>query len=453
MRFREKTFIITLVLFLLFFNLGIFSLAYYTYRNSMNAASELCTEESQVIAAGFAKDSKYLKTAYAKGILMQNYGLRYAENSIRLGFMNGKGEFQSGELPNGLTLPAVGNGSAQRVDEVRYFVITQPIPDSNIFLVYAKDVSYLDKDFFKMATVYVIASAGASVLLAICLFLVLRRLSQPLERLRAATGEIANGNFQCRADDSGRDEFAILAGDFNRMAEHIGVQMEQLKGNADAKQRMLDNLAHEMRTPLTSIRGYAEYLLNANIEEAEKTEAVEFIISEAERLKSISERLLDEAFVRENKIRPDTVDLGELIINASEKMKIKADNLGIELRTNAERIFLSCDRLLTELLITNLADNALKACREKGRVVIGCRQDNKNTVIWVSDNGLGMTQEQLQRITEPFYRTDKSRSRSEGGTGLGLSLCEKIARAHGAELSFESEINKGTTAFVTFTNP
>ena len=73
-------------------------------------------------------------------------------------------------------------------------------------------------------------------------------------------------------------------------------------------------------------------------------------------------------------------------------------------------------------------------------------------MIWVSDNGVGMTKEQTERITEPFYRTDKSRSREDGGIGLGLSLCERIATAHKARLEFESEIEKGTKAFVTFTN-
>ena len=273
-----------------------------------------------------------------------------------------------------------------------------------------------------------------------------------MERLRAAAGEIAKGNFQSRPDDSGKDEFSLLAKDFNRMADHVRIQMAELKGSADAKQRMLDNLAHEMHTPLTSIRGYAEYLLNANIDEKEKADSLEFIISEAERLKSIGRKMLDEAFIRENKIIPERLDLGELVLDAADKMRIKAANRRAELKTEAEEIYLNGARLLMELLITNLADNALKACRENGKVIIGCKKENEKTVLWVSDNGVGMTEEQIKRITEPFYRTDRSRSREEGGTGLGLSLCEKIANAHGAILSFESEIGKGTTATVTFTN-
>ena len=453
MRFREKTYLITLVLFLLFLNIGIFSLAYYTYHNNMEAAADLCREESRVIADGFAKDAEYLNYNSAKKILMRSYCSHYAENNINLGFWNDDKDFtEYGNLPESTKIPVSEYYSTQRIDGKRYFVISEPIQESDILLVYAKDVSYLDEDFWHLSMVYVITSVGASILLALCLFFVLRKLSMPLEKLRSAAGEIANGNFDSRADESGRDEFSLLASDFNRMAEHISGQMKELESNAKTKQRMLDNLAHEMRTPLTSIRGYAEYLRDANIDESEKIEAIEFIISESERLKAIGERMLDEAFIRENKITPENVNMGEMIFGVVKKLSVKAANKGVALKAEAEEIYLDCDRLLIELLITNLTDNAIKACRGKGEVVIGCKKEGVNTIISVSDNGIGMTEEQIAHITEPFYRTDKSRSRDEGGTGLGLSLCERIAIAHGTKLTFESETDKGTKAFVTFTN-
>ena len=257
MRFREKAYITTLILFLLFFNTGIFSLAYYTYNNSMKAAENLCREESNVIAEGFIKDSKYVNYTTAEYILKRNYCSRYAENNIVLCFIDPKsGEYEAGSLPEGLTIPAAGYNSTQKVDGVRYCVFSELISEKDLLMVYAKDVSYLDKDFLNLSAVYVATSAGASVLLALCLFFIFRKLSHPLERLREAAGEIANGNFQSRAEESGRDEFSLLGRDFNRMAEHIEASVEQLKNSAETKQRMLDNLAHEMHTPLTSILGY-----------------------------------------------------------------------------------------------------------------------------------------------------------------------------------------------------
>lgn len=453
MKFREKTYFITLMLFLLFFNIGIFSLAYYTYQNNTKAAYSLCQEESRVIAEGFQKDSQYLNLASAQKILMRNYCEHYDDNNINLAFWNDEQKnVIYGNLGQDIKIPVSGAYITQTINDTRFFVISEPIENSNLLLIYAKNISYLDEDLKQLSVVYICASVVASVILAICLFLILRKLAKPLEKLRFATKEISNGNFNSRAPVSGKDEFSILAEDFNRMAEHIGNQMEELEAVAQTKQRMLDNLAHEMRTPLTSIRGYAEYLQNANISEAEKLEAIEYIISESERLKFIGERMLDEAFIRENQICPENVNISEMIFEITKKLSAKALSKGVALKSDTEEIYLSCDKLLTELLISNLADNAIKACGSDGVVVIGCKKENDTTVLSVCDNGRGMTSEQIAHITEPFYRTDKSRSRNEGGTGLGLSLCEKIALAHNAKLSFDSEPQKGTTAFVTFTN-
>lgn len=453
MKFREKTYLITLVLFLLFFNTGIFSLAYYTYYNNTAAETKLCKEESHVIADSFAKDMERLNRGVESAIIMRSYCTHYGENGINLAFWQDDENYtQYGNLPEGIKIPVSGYSSIQKIGDKDYYVIGVPISNSNILLIYSKDVSYLSQDFHRLSAVYIVTSVCASVLLALFLFFILRKLSKPLEKLRNAASEIAQGNFNSRADENGKDEFSLLAADFNRMAEQVGNQMTELETIAKTKQNMLDNLAHEMRTPLTSIRGYAEYLRNANIDEKEKIEAIEFIISESERLKLIGERMLDEAFIRENKINIQQVNLGGLIFDISKSLSVKAANMGVALRINADDIYLDCDKLLIEQLITNLTDNSIKACKGNGEVIISCNKTEKETVICVSDNGIGMTKEQILHITEPFYRTDKSRSRDEGGTGLGLSLCEKIANAHGAKLHFESQINKGTKAFVTFTN-
>lgn len=451
LRFREKTYLITLLLFLVFFNAGIFSLAYYTYQNNMDGEEALCRDEERVIAEAFENDYEFYGYIENRQGLISTYGEFYLEKGINLRFISADSKYSN--LPSGLVPPAVGNTSTQKWEGKRYFLISRNICENKYIMTYAKDISYVDEDFFKISVVFIVTSLCASALLAMLLFLVLRKLSKPLDKLRSATEEIANGNFHTRADDSGKDDISLIAADFNRMAEHIGMQMEELEAESETKQRMLDNLAHEMRTPLTSIRGYAEYLRDANIGEEEKIEALEFIISESERLKSIGERLLDEAFIRENKISPAETNLGEMIFGIKQKLSVKASHAGVTLRANAENITLYCDKLLTELLISNLTDNAIKACKGNGTVIISCGIAENGTCITVADNGMGMTEEQLAHITEPFYRTDRSRSREEGGTGLGLSLCKRIADAHGAKLEFSSQIGKGTKAIVTFTNP
>lgn len=451
MRFKDKTYLITLVLFLLFLNAGIFSLAFYTNQKSAENAHQLCYSEQSVIASALEDDFQYLgHNTRAKTQVMKSYGNYYKVKNISLCFLNENGEIVFNNLPEEAVIPTLNSSSTQRIDGARLFLISAPVDFGEYTMIYAKDLSYLDDDFKSISLVFVLTSLGASGLLAILLFFVLRKLSGPLERLSAATEALANGNFESRADESGKDEFAQLAAGFNRMADHIGEQMNMLEENAELKQRMLDNLAHEMRTPLTSIRGYAEYLLNANISEDEKIEAIEFIINESERLKLIGERLLDDAFIRENGIDARNKNLGELVADVAKKLSIIADSRGVELRVTAQNVHCVCDPLLVGMLVSNLVTNAIKACKNGGQVELACEYNDDFAVISVRDNGVGMTEEHLKRITEPFYRTDKSRSRADGGTGLGLALCERIAQAHGAILEFESTLGEGTSARVKF---
>ncbi len=449
MKFREKTYLTTLLLFLLLLNACIFSLAYYTQHKSSLAAKELCLSEASMISSTFENNISRLNEN-GKRQVMSSFVDYYGQKDIGLLFADENENVIVSSIPDGAQIPKPNLLSTQRTNGKRYILISVLTADGQYTMTYSKDVSFLDEDFKSISTVFVITSVGASLVLALVLFLILRRLSDPLEKLKQATEEIASGNFSARADDSGKDEFSLLASDFNRMAEHIETQMDELTENAKTKQIMLDNLAHEMRTPLTSIRGYAEYLLNANIGEDEKTEAIEYIISESEHLKRIGDRLLDEAFIRENGIKAENADIGLVISDSAKALGHYAAQRGVELKIRSVSFCLYCDAALIEILVTNLIKNAINACKNGGTVMIGCEVQEDKLLISVCDNGIGMTSEQICRIKEPFYRTDRSRSRKDGGTGLGLSLCDRIAKAHNAELLFESELSKGTVATVVF---
>lgn len=454
MKFREKTYLTTLLLFLVLLNACIFSLAYYTQHKSSLAAEELCLSEVSMIVSTFDSNVRLLNEK-ARAQVISSFAAYYGQKDIGLLFRDVNGDTVCSSLPENTKIPEPNVISTQRANGKRYILISVPTADGKYTVTYCKDVSFLDEDFKSISVVFVFTSVGASAVLALVLFLILRRFSDPLEKLKRATEQIADGNYLARADESGRDEFAMLASDFNRMAERVGNQMNELTESAKTKQIMLDNLAHEMRTPLTSIRGYAEYLLNANIGEDERIEAIEFIISESEHLKRIGDRLLDEAFIRENAINKENADIGAIISDSARALSHYAAQRGVELKVCSESVFLVCDAALIEMLVTNLIKNAINACKDGGKVTVDCKIQNESLIISVRDNGIGMTSEQISRIKEPFYRTDRSRSRRDGGTGLGLSLCDRIARAHNSELLFESELTKGTVAKVifNFTNP
>jgi len=450
MKFREKTYLVTLLLFLVVLNTGIYSLAFYTYKTSVDAAESVCFAEERVIADAIAGDLAYLKEGASEQLVFLSYGSFYKEKGVSLAFCR-EGETLYSSLPKGADAPSVGYSKMQRIANKRYFLIAEQSAENGLTVIYAKDISYLDTDFQNIALMYIPTSVLASALLAFFLFLALRKLASPLEKLRAVSGEIASGNFSVRAPDEGKDEFAMLARDFNRMADRVEAHTIALEQGNRVKQQMLDNLAHELRTPLTSIRGYAEFLQNANISEEEKWEALNYIVSEAQRLGKISERLLDEAFIRENEIKKRSVSLEQLINDTVRTMHAKAAATGVVVLAEPCDMLCECDPILVGMLLSNLTDNAIKACAgcRNATVSVGCvREENGKSYLFVRDNGTGMTEQQIAHITEPFYRTDKSRSRSEGGTGLGLFLCARIVASHGWTMQFFSAPNRGTEARV-----
>jgi signal transduction histidine kinase len=300
---------------------------------------------------------------------------------------------------------------------------------------------------------FVLTAVGVSLLLAICLYFILKKLSGPLEKLRKTTEAIRAGDFSVTAEEKGSDEFTLLAESFNSMLGKINQQMAALEQEAEAKmleadrkQMLVDNMAHELRTPLTSIHGYAEYIEKANTTEERRLIAAKYIMSESERLQKISELLLDGAFIRENAIEMTWVELPALLADVAEKLQPKAEHGEVELLCNTSPATVWGNETLLSMLFYNLTENAIKACPPGGKVKLSC----EGIQATVEDNGKGMTAEQLLHITEPFYRTDRSRSRAEGGAGLGLALCKQIVRTHGAEMKFESEMGVSTKIFVNF---
>ncbi|MBO5981529.1 MAG: HAMP domain-containing histidine kinase, partial [Clostridia bacterium] len=272
----------------------------------------------------------------------------------------------------------------------------------------------------------------------------------PLKNLQDAANAVSHGDFTVHADETGNDEFASLAIDFNSMTDKINDQINQLKTVADEKQRMLDNLGHEMRTPLTSIYGYAEYAFRNRLEEEKQLQTMLNIMEESKRLKRIGDILLEGAYLRENKIEKSRVSAAKLLERIQNIFIMRAGDKRVKITYKCEDIYVCGDKALLEILISNLTENALRACKEGGEIELGAYIIENAKTVYVRDNGIGMTNEQLAHITEPFYRTDKARSRRDGGTGLGLALCKTIADSHGAELYFESAPEKGTTAYLRF---
>lgn len=443
-RFFEKSYFITLLLFLVLLNACIFSLALYTHNRSYDSAEQVCRSEQLVIIEAFERDYEISGEA---DTLALSYVTFYSKEGIYLQFTEGENVLQS-DIPEEHEIPQAGTHNTAEINGKKHLFITETMCDGKFSITYAKDISYLDEELKSLSVSFMLVSGLASIVLALSLYFIQRKLYAPLQKLRDATKAISQGDFSARADDSGNDEFAELAEDFNAMSDKINEQMDELKTNAQQKQTMLDNLGHEMRTPLTSIYGAAEYSFRHTLSEEERLQTLLDIMSESKRLQRISKILLDSAFIRENGIQTGKISAGGLMVKIQNVFVLRASEKQVKVSLGGGDFPFEGDETLIEILVANLTENAIRACKEGGEVVLGAEVRDEVKTLYIRDNGVGMTKEQMEHITEPFYRTDKARSRKEGGTGLGLALCKRIADAHGAELVFESEVGVGTTAYV-----
>lgn len=335
----------------------------------------------------------------------------------------------------------------------KYMQIYGELPEqySQYALAYYADITELLNGWKKMNNALFIAGILFSGVLSICLFILLEYLFKPLESISCISKKIASGEYKEKLEIRGGEEIAEVVESFNMMADKIQDQMEALENHAEEKQRLIDDLAHELRTPLTAIYGYAEYMQKTHLSEEDKYASTNYILSESKRLKNISESLLELAIIREEKeIERVSIDIEQLFKKIHQTENIKLKEKEIELVYDNELKEIEGNKDLIESMIVNLVDNAIKACRANGKIIMRAYLEKDKKIIEVEDNGKGMTQKQLLHATEAFYRGDRARSRKEGGNGLGLALCKQIAKKHGAELSFSSKPNEKTIVKVIF---
>lgn len=257
--------------------------------------------------------------------------------------------------------------------------------------------------------------------------------------------EIADGAYDKRLPVKGKDEIAKLSLSFNHMADSLMAKMDELELSAEQKERISDNLSHEIRTPLTAIQGYAEYLLLADVKEREKNEVLGYILDESKRLQKISVRMLQLSEMRRDEIELIPLNVHPLIQQCAVTLSARAAEANVEFRVSGlQDAEILGDSILLESLVTNIGDNAIKACTEQGAVVLSLTVHRGHVVLTIQDNGRGMTKEEVDMLGELFYRPDKARSRMGGGAGLGITLCRQIARLHKAGFTYSSSPGEGT---------
>ena len=300
-RFWQRIYFLTLILFLLFLNIAVFCFAYYTYGEKVSACEETLSAEQRYIVSSIERDMEELeKEGLTENVplLFQSYLSHYGQKGTALAFYEEEGEVPVSAAPLFEKLTdreKAGTLSHKRIGGVRYLLIVSPLFKGRYELHFLKDASEVDGDLKSLIFTFVPLSAGLSLLLALILFFLMRGMSKPLEELKMVTEHYAAGKTSVRARVKGKDEFAALQDSFNGMLATIEEQMHGLEEQSEKNKRLVDDMAHEIRTPLTVIRGYAEVIARAAVDEETKRESAERIIEESKRLSGISEKILEMA--------------------------------------------------------------------------------------------------------------------------------------------------------------
>jgi two-component system sensor histidine kinase BaeS len=265
-----------------------------------------------------------------------------------------------------------------------------------------------------------------------------RRLLRPIGALTGAAHRMGEGDLGERVSVGGSDEIAVLAEAFNTMADSLEEQ--------DRLRRiMTGDIAHELRTPLSNIRGYLEALREGVLEPT--PEIIASLHDEAVLLQGLVDDLQDLALAEAGELRvvPEETDLVDLLERSLAPYRPRAEAAGISIDIEVDSpAHVAVDRGRMRQVVGNLLDNALRHTPSGGRVTVGLRREGGATLISVADTGPGIPQEHLPNVFERFYRADPSRHRATGGSGLGLAIARELVRAHGGEISVESRPGAGT---------
>lgn len=285
-----------------------------------------------------------------------------------------------------------------------------------------------------------IAGAVALVVASLVGFLVSRSIYRPIQRVAAASRSVARGQLQQRVDVGGSQEAQELARSFNQMTEEVERQQTALRD-------FLANVSHDLQTPLTSINGFSQALMDDVVTGDEQRNAYRIIEDESRRLLRLVEGLLDLSRIEAGQVQVESspVNVETLLEHVGELFALRAQELDVQLAvapSSVGDVLGDWDRL--DQVMGNLLDNALRHTPPGGDVQLSATRESQSSVsIAVADTGVGIPEEAIPNLFDRYYKSD--RPGAQGGTGLGLAIARELVRAQGGEIRVSSEQGVGTT--------
>ena len=463
MKFRWKLMIITMLI--VSFGFGGMLLIQYSYQASIKQEKRAARNSYEMILRMLKEinemDDTYQNQTFASVLKRLNWQGLLRDSSVRL-LKEQHGEVQwkqplyynrkndNFRRSNGFSTKQGKAVVFQNKNKV-YYQITSKISYGKETMVFqgAYDISEVyatrHQQLVSFRKIFVLV-IGIEIVVSYFLAMILTR---PLQKLSQVSKQIADGDYSVRVPVHTEDEIGELSVSFNYMTEQLIEKLMKLDQLLKNQEEFMGSFAHEMKTPLTSIIGYADLMRMEALSKEEQKEACGYIYSEGKRLQNLSLKLMKLLVLKNQQFQMKKQDLEPMIQEAVTSMQYRLKEQDILVNLNLKKAICKIEPDLLKSLILNLIDNALKSMNSGGILTVEDRAIQEGAKIYISDTGCGMPKDEISKITEAFYRIDKSRSRKQGGVGLGLAICKEIVRIHQGEMRFISQQGKGTTVIIT----
>ncbi|MFB9277506.1 sensor histidine kinase [Cohnella cellulosilytica] len=326
--------------------------------------------------------------------------------------------------------------------------------EGSVFVISDASVfpKYLQNYFLWIASLVIAILAFTNGILT---YMVSRSIIRPLRALQKATEEIKEGNLGYEVEIRSKDEIGKLSAAFEEMRKKLMKSVELQLQYEENRKELISNISHDLKTPMTAIKGYVEGIMDGIADSPEKLDRyVKTINSKAADM----DRMIDELFLFSKldlgKLPFDfeKVDIGAYVQDCAQELVFDLDKRGIKLELNAlpeQALFVKADREKLKRVLVNILGNAMKYMdKPDGRIGLTVEAQAGAAVICVSDNGQGIPEDALPYIFDRFYRADPSRNSSTGGSGLGLAIARQIVEEHGGGIRAESELGAGTRVYI-----
>lgn len=407
-------------------------------------------------------------TLFSTNTMVENYTLataaqQYAEqtadaNSGLALWVNGAYTLYSNlptALPRAVQMQAVSNGADHwqlaHCAGHWYLLLSHPldIPGVQADMLCSYDVTSVFATRNAQLRAWLAASTALLALGGAAAVLFSRLVTRPLTTLQSASEKIAAGQYTERTQVQTNDEIGVLSRSFDAMAAAVETKIGEMDETLQSQKDFIAAFTHEVKTPMTAMLGYADLMRAAPDDADLQRESANYIYHETRRLEELSRRLLalmglDAA----DRLTPEPVSDRSLLNQVVRSLPQGSTPVP---RIIACDCAVQVDRALWVDMLRNLTINAQRACKgiAGAAITLRCQKQGSTAVFTVADTGCGIPAADLPRVTEAFYMVDKSRSRADGGSGIGLALCTRIAQAHGTQLQIDSTEGVGTTVTVS----